>query len=187
MLGNHNVNVAFAQQPDPETFIAELTDGSTTFAEDPIFSKWIDLLDLTVEYGNKNPLSTDYNTQVTMLASGEAAMIQQGNWTQGQIDGIDPDLNLGILPMPIDDTPEQHKLYVGVPSNWVINKYSPVKEEAKIFLDWLVTSETGKKYITKEFQFIPALDSIKGTEEELGALGAEVLAYTDKDQASTWN
>lgn len=40
-----------------------------------------------------------------------------------------------------------------------------------------------KKYITKEFQFIPALDNIKGTEEDLGALGAEVLAYTDKDQA----
>lgn len=78
-----------------------------------------------------------------MVASGEAAMMQQGNWTQGQIDGIDPDLNLGILPMPIDDTPEDNdKLYVGVPSNWVVNKFSPVKEEAKIFLDWLVTSET---------------------------------------------
>lgn len=168
VLGNHNVNVAFAQQPDPEAFIAGLTDGTKTFAGDPVFSKWIDLLDLTVEYGNKNPLSTDYNTQVTMVASGEAAMMQQGNWTQGQIDGIDPNLNLGILPMPIDDTPEDNdKLYVGVPSNWVINKNSPVKQEAKVFLDWLVTSETGKKYITKEFQFIPALDSIKGTEEDL--------------------
>lgn len=145
VLGNHNVNVPFAQQPDPEAFIAGLTDGSKTFAGDPIFSKWIDLLDLTVEYGNKNPLSTDYNTQVTMLANGESAMIQQGNWTQGQIDGIDPNLNLGILPMPIDDTPEDNdKLYVGVPSNWVINKNSPVKEEAKVFLNWLVTSETGK-------------------------------------------
>lgn len=188
VLGNHNVNVPFAQQPDPEAFIAGLTDGSKTFADDPIFAKWIDLLDLTVEYGNKNPLSTDYNTQVTMLANGEAAMMQQGNWTQGQLDGIDPDLNLGILPMPIDDTPEDNdKLYVGVPSNWVINKNSPVKEEAKEFLNWLVTSETGKKYITKEFQFIPALDSIKGTEEDLGGLGAEVLAYTDKNQALTWN
>ncbi len=188
VLGNHNVNVAFAQQSEPEAFIAGLTDGSKSFAGDPIFSKWIDLLDLTVEYGNKNPLSTDYNTQVTMLASGEAAMMQQGNWTQAQIDGINPDLNLGILPMPIDDTPEDNdKLYVGVPSNWVVNKYSPVKEEAKVFLDWLVTSETGKSYITKEFQFIPALDSIEGTEEDLGALGAEVLEYTDKDQALTWN
>ncbi|AWV32439.1 ABC transporter substrate-binding protein [Paenibacillus odorifer] len=188
VLGNHNVNVPFAQQPDPEAFIAGLTDGSKTFIGDPIFSKWIDLLDLTVEYGNKNPLSTDYNTQVTMLASGEAAMMQQGNWTQGQIDGIDPNLNLGILPMPIDDTPEDNdKLYVGVPSNWVINKNSPVKKEAKVFLNWLVTSEAGKKYITKEFQFIPALDNIKGTEEDLGTLGAEVLAYTDKDQALTWN
>lgn len=132
VLGNHNVNVAFAQQPDPEAFIAGLTDGTKTFAGDPVFSKWIELLDLTVEYGNKNPLSTDYNTQVTMVASGEAAMMQQGNWTQGQIDGIDPNLNLGILPMPIDDTPEDNdKLYVGVPSNWVINKNSPLRRKPR--------------------------------------------------------
>lgn len=188
VLGNHNVNVAFAQQPDPEAFITGLTEGTEKFRDNEIFDKWVDLLDVTMEYGNNNPLSTDYNAQVTMFANGEAAMMQQGNWTQPQLDGINPDLNLGILPMPIDDTAEDNdQLYVGVPNNWVINKNSPVKEEAKLFLEWLVTSDTGKKFITKEFQFIPALDSIQATEEEMGPLGAEVLAYTDAGKALSWN
>ena len=81
-------------------------------------------------------------------------MMQQGNWTQVQIDGIDPDLNLGILPMPINNEPND-KLFVGVPNYWVVNKNSQVKPEAKEFLEWLVTSDIGKQYMTKEFKFIP--------------------------------
>lgn len=188
VLGNHNVNAAFANQKDPADFIRGLTEGRYKFADDPVFERWTKLLDLTLEYGNPNPLTTDYNTQVTMFANGEAAMLQQGNWTQVQLDGINPDLNLGILPMPIDDTGEDNdKLFVGVPNNWVIYKDSPMKEEAKEFLNWLVTSETGKRFITKEFKFIPAFDSIQGTEEDLGALGMEVLNYTDAGKALTWN
>ena len=48
-------------------------------------------------------------------------MMQQGNWTQVQIDGINPDLNLGMLPMPITNEPND-KLFVGVPNYWVVNK-----------------------------------------------------------------
>lgn len=188
VLGNHNVNAAFANQKDPAEFIQGLTDGKYKFADDPVFKQWTELLDLTLEYGNPNPLTTDYNTQVTMFAEGKTAMLQQGNWTQVQLDGINPDLNMGILPMPVDDSAEDNdKLFVGVPNNWVIYKDSPVKEEAKEFLNWLVTSETGKRYITKEFKFIPAFDSIQGNEEDLGVLGMEVLNYTDADKALTWN
>ncbi|MEC0179210.1 ABC transporter substrate-binding protein [Paenibacillus favisporus] len=188
VLGNHNINVAFADQKDPGAFIQHLNDKTETFADNEVVKQWSNLLDLTLKYGNPGPLTTDYNTQVTMFASGEAAMMQQGNWTQVQIDGINPKLNLGILPMPINDDPQLgDKLYVGVPNNWVIYKDSPVKEEAKEFLNWLVTSDTGKKYITKEFKFIPAFKSIKGTDEDLGQLGMEVQKYTDEGKTLTWN
>ncbi|MNK46065.1 Multiple sugar-binding protein precursor [compost metagenome] len=187
VLGNHNINLAFAYQKDPGAFIQGLNNGSQKFSGNEVVKEWSNLFDLTLKYGNDNPLTTDYNTQVTMVASGKAAMMQQGNWTQGQIDGINPKLNLGILPMPINNDPGNDKLFVGVPNNWVVNKNSPVKKEAKEFLNWLVTSETGKSYITKEFKFIPAFDSIKGREEDLGALGMEVLKYTDAGKALTWN
>lgn len=52
--------------------------------------------------------------------------------------------------MPIDDD-EAHndKLFVGVRNHWVINKNYAVKEEAKLFLNWMVGSEKGKRYITE--------------------------------------
>ena len=67
------------------------------------FKQYVKLLDLTVKYGNKNPLTTDYNTQVTQFANGEAAMIQQGNWIQPILDKITPNMDVGIIPMPFSD------------------------------------------------------------------------------------
>jgi len=186
VLGNHNVNVAFANQTDPVKFIQGLNEGTEKIPGNQVFADWMNMLDLTLKYSNKNPLTTDYNTQVTLFATGEAAMMQQGNWTQVQIDGINPDLNLGILPMPITNEPND-KLFVGVPNFWVVNKNSQVKAEAKEFLEWLVTSDVGKKYMTEEFKFIPAFSSIQASEEELGDLAAEIMKYSQENKTLSWN
>ncbi len=188
VLGNHFVNLPFAYQADPNAFIAGLNDGSQKIPGNEVFENWTKLFDLTVKYGGKNPLQTDYNTQVTEFATGKAAMTQQGNWTQVQISKTNPDINIGFLPMPIsEDAAANDKLFVGVPNNWVVNKNSAVKEEAKAFLNWMVTSETGKSYITKEFKFIPALTTISATEEDLGALASDIMKYNKDGKVLSWN
>lgn len=183
LIGNQGINPAFAQQPDVNAFIAGLNDGTATIKGNEKFAEWAKLMKLTVDYGNKNPLTTDYNTQVAMFASGEAAMMQEGNWAQVQIDGINPDLNIGVLPMPLgEDAEANDKLNVGIPANLVINKESDVKEEAKTFLNWLVTSDIGKEYIVKKFKFIPALSTITATPEDMGDIGTEVYNYVQADK-----
>lgn len=187
VLGLHALNVPFAHQADPTAFINGMNEGTQTIAGNEKFDGFMNLLDLTLKYSNKNPLTTDYNTEMTMFATGKAAMTQQGNWTQVQIDGITPNMNIGILPMPISDNSEENdKLFVGVPNNWVVNKNSKVKAESKELLNWLVTSVEGKKYITKEFKFIPSMKSITATKEELGALGAEVVKYSQEGKLLSW-
>ncbi|WP_422659627.1 extracellular solute-binding protein [Paenibacillus sp. EC2-1] len=187
ILANHLLNIGFSHQPDPNAFVKGLNEGTEKIVGNPVFDEWIKLFELTTKYGQKNPLTTDYNTEITTFASGEAAMTQNGNWTQVQIDGINPDLNIGLLPMPINDNAEQNdKLPVGVPNNWVVNKNSKMKEEAKEFLNWLVTSETGKKYITEDFKFIPAFKSIKANTELLGDLGTDVMNYSQEGKALSW-
>lgn len=188
VLGNHFANVPFSAQPDPDAFIQGLNDGSQQIPGNQVFEDWVKLFDLTLKYGNKNPLQTDYNTQVTDFATGKAAMTQQGNWTQVQISNTNPDINIGFLPMPItDDAAASDKLQVGVPNNWVVYKDSPVKEEAKAFLNWMVTSDTGKRYITEEFKFIPSLKSIPVNEEVAGPLASDIMKYVAEDKTLTWN
>lgn len=181
LIGNQGINPAFAQQEDPDAFIQGLNDGTQKFVGNPLFEDWAKLMQLTLDHGNKNPLTTDYNTAISLLATGKAAMMQNGNWAQTEIDAINPDLNLGYLPMPLGEAAEANdKLNVGVPANLVINKESPVKEEAKIFLNWFVTSDIGKEYIVKKFKFIPALTTIEATPEDMGDLGSAVWEYVQE-------
>jgi ABC-type sugar transport system, periplasmic component len=188
VLGNHFINIPFAQQPDSEAFIKGLYDGTAKIPGNDVFNQWVDLFDLTLEYGQPNPLQTDYNTEVSEFAIGKAAMTQQGNWTQVAISETNPEINIGFLPMPINnDAGAMDKLPVGVPSNWVIHKNSPVKEEAKAFLNWIVTSDIGQRYITEEFKFIPAFTNIPADESVLGQLAADIIKYSQEGKTLTWN
>jgi len=189
ILALHNLNVGLAhQQPNPDAFIKGLNEGTAKFKGNPVMEQWIKLLDLTVKYGNKNPLTTDYNSQVTLFAKGEAAMMQQGNWTQVQINGVNPNIKIGLMPMPIsDDAAANDKLLVGVPNNWVINNKSKNKAEAKEFLNWLVTSDVGKKYLTKEFKFIPAFTNITADPKDLGDIAVDIMAYSKNNKTLSWN
>lgn len=188
VLGNHLSNIAFAYNEDTNQLVSDLNEGNTTFKDTESFQQWLDLVDLTVKYSQPNPVQTDYNTQVTEFALGEAAMMQQGNWTQVQLDETNPDLNIGVLPMPINNDAEaMDKLPVGVPSSWVIWKDSPVKDVAKDFLNWMVTSEAGQEALTNEFKFIPAFTNIEANEEVIGQIGADIMNYAQEGKTITWN
>jgi raffinose/stachyose/melibiose transport system substrate-binding protein len=102
--------------------------------------------------------------------------------------GANPAMNMGFLPMAINDNEsDMDKLPVGVPMNWAINKNSKVKEAAKTFLTWLVTSETGKRYVAKEFKFIPAFKSISADPADLGGLSMDIIKYSKEGKTITWN
>ncbi|SHM78066.1 ABC transporter substrate-binding protein [Gracilibacillus kekensis] len=184
VIGQHLLNIPFAQQEDPDTFIEGLYDGSETFIGNEKFEQFKEVIDTEIEYGNDNPITTDYNTQVTLFASGETAMLQQGNWTENMIYEINPDINMAFLPIPLNDESEADRLPVGVPNNWVLNKDSENLDETKAFLNWMVSSEVGQRYITEEFAFIPAFDNIEPT--GLGALGQSILEYSKAEQTIPW-
>ncbi|MCG1021530.1 ABC transporter substrate-binding protein [Sutcliffiella horikoshii] len=184
VIGQHLLNIPFAQQDDPEAFIAGLYDGSEKIVGNKHFEDFKEVLDAEINFGNANPLTTDYNTQVTQFASGKTAMLQQGNWTENMIYEIDADMNMGFLPIPINDDASADSLPVGVPNNWAINKNSKNIEEAKTFLNWMVSSETGQRFITEEFAFIPAFDNIEPA--GLGDLGQSILEYSTAEKTVPW-
>jgi raffinose/stachyose/melibiose transport system substrate-binding protein len=184
VIGQHLLNIPFAQQEDPVAFIEGLYDGSEKIVGNEKFKQFKEVLDTELKYANDNPLTTDYNTQVTLFASGETAILQQGNWTENMIYEINPDMNMGFLPIPLSNDDSANRLPVGVPNNWVLNKNSEHLEEAKIFLEWMVTSETGQRYITDEFAFIPAFDNIEP--KGLGDLGQSILEYSKTEKTIPW-
>lgn len=186
VIGLHLYNVAFAQQDDPQGFIDKLNAGEAKMAENQLFQDLQNIVDLTVEYGEKNPLTTDHNKQVQMFANGTAAMIQQGVWKEVPIFEANPEANIGLLPVPLNDNAKMDRVPVGVPFYFVVNKTSPepVQAAAKDFLNYLVNSKTGQKYMTENFGFIPAYKEVSA--EALKGVGKDILEYAGQDKTVPW-
>jgi raffinose/stachyose/melibiose transport system substrate-binding protein len=192
VTGLHLANVAFSNEFP--TVLDAFNAKETTFKYNAPLKK---LLDLQIKYAykpdgsNKSINSVDYSTQVEkMFSMGKVAMIQQGNWAFGSIDGIDPELakNIGMLPMALDGVKEGC-LPVGVPMYWSINssKEDAEKLAAADFLNWLYTSDKGKEMIIKDFKFIPAFKGFEGENlQPADALGKEVLKYSNEGNTMPW-
>jgi len=118
-------------------------------------------VDLINKYNVQPILSLDYSTSVEELfVNGKVAIIHQGNWIVPTLDSIDPEFSqkkLGILPLFVESDTEG-RISAGPSWYWGINKTKDkaVVEESKKFLDWMYTSEEGKKAIVEEFKYIPA-------------------------------
>ncbi|WP_217592238.1 ABC transporter substrate-binding protein [Cohnella sp. GbtcB17] len=186
IVGNHLLNLAFAAQPHPFEFVEAVKRGDASLTDNAILNQWTDLVDLTVAYGQPDSLQTDYNAQMANFAAGRAAMMQQGIWTQLQLDEMNPNLDIGFLPMPINnDASAMDKLQVGVPNYWVVYKNSGVKQEAKAFMNWIATSAAGRQFFM-DAKLIPPFRSIPIGKGQLGPLADDVIAYLKAGKTLPW-
>ncbi len=185
VLGSHNISLPLGHQDDPAAFIDDIASGRTGFAGGKAVDGWLRLLDLTVAYGQPNATTEgNYATTVADFAAGNAAMIQQGNWIQPLLDKLAPGIDVGFLPMPLDDGPDR-RIYAGVPNFIIVNRGSPRRQAALDWLEWLVSSETGKRFLTEELQFLPAFRDIDpGSPAGLNRALADKLAA---GETYTWN
>ncbi|GAC44224.1 sugar ABC transporter substrate-binding protein [Paenibacillus popilliae] len=155
-LIGHIINTPIALQPDPVGYINKLNKGEVKMADTKEFQEFAKFLDAIKTYA-KNPMEIKYDTQM----GGFATMVHQGNWCFSMLkDFGDFGSNIGMMPLPINGN---KKLTVAVASYWVVNGTADADEvkAANAFLDWFFNSETGKKTIVEEFQFIPAMTNIE--------------------------
>ncbi|MDF1617259.1 ABC transporter substrate-binding protein [Petrocella sp. FN5] len=185
VISQHSFNFVIAGQNDPEAFIEGLRNGTVDLTNNQAMYKWLDLIDLTLKYGQEKPFMTGYSQSLEAFSKGEAAMIFQGNWTQDQLDQLNPELDMGILAVPLTEN-LKGKIPIGVPSYWCVNKQSNVKDIAKDFLDFMVNSQIGQSYMTDEFKFIPSFNHIPYDIVELGLLSESVNQYLDSGQYYDW-
>lgn len=184
--GLHVMNLPFARQDDPQAFLDAALAGDIAMAEDPLFADLQALADLTVEFGEENPLTTDKDRQTLLFVNNEVAMIQQGNWREKEILEANPDAQIGLLPMPLGDGADADSLAVGVPFYFVVNSDSSPQQqaEAREFLNWMVSSDYGKKTLVEEFGFIPAYGDIEPV--GLGGVSQDILSYSAEGKTIPW-
>lgn len=132
--------------------------------------------------------SKSVNDSMAEFALGKAAMVQNGTWAYNEIAGLSgskvKEDKVKMLPLYIGaDGEEKQGLCVGTENYIAVNsQVSEEKQEASIkFLEWLFSSETGKKYVIEELGFISPFNTFKEDEMPSDPLSKEALRWMNKD------
>ncbi len=181
-LIGHILNTPFALQADPKGFISKLIAGEVKLQGTPEFDEFAKFMEAIREYTN-NPLEVTYDKEIGDLATGKSASIHQGNWCYSMFKDYTLNFDLGMMPFPLMGN---DKLAVSVPTCWYVNSQAKPEEiqAGKDFLNWLYTSETGKKYMMEEFGFIPVVSTM--TSSKLDPLSQNVADYAEAGKTISW-
>ncbi len=126
------------------------------------------------------------------FALGKAAMVQNGNWAWSQISGVEGNTvkvdDIKMMPIYTGvDGEEKQGICIGTENYFAINKnVSEEKRKASLdFLDWLFSSETGKKYVTERLGFITPFNTFKESERPNDPLAQEINRYLTDENTET--
>lgn len=126
------------------------------------------------------------------FALGQVAMVQNGNWAWSQISGVEGNTveeeDIKFMPLYIGvDGEKSQGLCIGTENYIAINKYASEEQQKKSldFLNWLFTSETGKRYVTNELDYITPFDTFKEDELPRDPLAREVVRYMNDTSVTT--
>jgi len=126
------------------------------------------------------------------FALGQVAMVQNGNWGWSQIADVEGNTvkSEDIKFMPIYtgiEGEEKQGLCIGTENYIAINKNaSEEQQKASLdFLEWLFSSEKGKKYVTEKLDFITPFNTFKENELPEDPLAKEVVRYMNDETVDT--
>jgi len=181
VTGLHNFNgyLSSGLSYTDSTVIDQVNAGTL---DDARFSTYTDWVQLLFEFANQSVLKTGgYDEQVGLFATGKAAFLHQGNWTDSSY--ANSNFEMGYLPHGVLATGND-SIFIGAPSYYVINKDGPNIENAKQFLEDLAASQEGHDYMVNKANMVPAFNSV--TLVPSTPLSAAVLAWNQAGKAYAW-
>lgn len=158
------------------------SSGAASFAETPGWTTTFELMKKVYENGNtKTAFDTDYSGACAMMARGEAAMMVQGLWALEPIKDVNPDVNMGMMAMPISENPKETKLFQFPDFGLSISASTPHPEECKLFLEFLTRPESAESWCNT----VKLFSAVKGASVDFDPLAADVNAYINAGMIST--
>ncbi len=126
------------------------------------------------------------------FALGQVAMIQNGNWAWSQISDVKGNVvkaeNIKFLPIYTGiEGEESQGLCIGTESYIAVNSKADAESQAasKAFLDWLYTSESGKKLVSEKLGFLTPFSSFSENEQPADPLAREISRYMNNENVTS--
>ena len=148
-------------------------------------SEYADWVELIFKYADKAVLTTgNYDAQVGAFASGQAAFLHQGNWTDPNMAQAKATFLMAFAPHG-SMARATDGIFAAAPSFYCVNKNSKNVPAAKKFLNDLVFTDAGNRYMVMDAGSIPAFSNIKLN--PTGQLSKSVQAWAAAGKIYSWN
>ena len=139
--------------------------------------------------------SKDVSSSMAEFALGQCAMVQNGNWGWGQISGVDGNVvtedQVKFLPIYTGVEGEENQgLCTGTENFWCVNaQASDADKQATLdFVNWMITSETGKDYMVNKLGNAAPFTTFADDEKPSDPLAQEMFRYMESGKTSvSWN
>lgn len=145
------------------------------------YADWVELL---FKYADKAVLTNgSYDDQVGAFMNQKAAFLHQGNWVDPNYAGAKATFKVAYAPHG-SSSAVTDGVFVNPPAWYVINKDSKNLAAAKKYLNDLVFTEAGNKYMVTEAGMIPAFKNIKL--QPTGPLSKSIQDWAAKGKIYGW-
>jgi len=184
VVAHHNVNsylsngLKFGDQS-----IAKLAlEGKVDAKRLADYADWVELL---FNYADKTVLTNGtYDDQVGAFMTGKAAFLHQGNWVDPNYASAKATFKVAYAPHG-SSSAVTDGVFVNPPAWYVINKDSKNLVAAKKYLNDMVFTDAGNKYMVVEAGMIPAFANVKL--QPTGPLSKSIQEWAAKGKIYSWN
>lgn len=128
------------------------------------------------------------------FALEEVAMAQNGNWGWKQIAPVEgikiKEEDIKFMPIYIGvEGEEKQGISIGTENNYAVNSQASEEDQKATieFLEWLYSSEEGKKHVTEDLGFISPFNTFSEGETPSDPLAKEVVRYLNDSNYYTVN
>lgn len=132
-----------------QDFWTQVAEGKSSFETDEISRGSLEKLLKLHEYTEPELEKLDYAGAMERFAAGEGFMFIQGSWAYRNMREINTDLNLELIPFPVEEGKEQ-RAAVWVDSSVGISRDCRYPEAAQKFLEFLTKPEILQMYLDDE-------------------------------------
>lgn len=135
-------------QPD---FMDNMNAGTGSYAD---VASVFDIIDLIMAHGSDKPFEVGSAAGSADFANGKAAMWVQGPWMSESILEVNPDMNIGVAPLPVSEDSAGAMINLATSTSLAI---SPTTKNAEVAQDLLnyILDEQDSSALFEELQFNP--------------------------------
>lgn len=122
----------------------KMTAGTSSYSDDALYKSSLEKVLWMVEFSQGDTLSLGYDQAINDFATGKGLMFPQGIWALPSLEAANPDLNVGMFPMPNEAGDMKQPL--GVDLGIAAGSNSAKDDAIDTFLAYLTSTEGGQMY-----------------------------------------